>query len=268
MQLREVTFDGRRTRVWVGGEGQPLLLLHGAWGDAQSHWAGVWDALSERHLVVAPDFPGIADDTPWVPSTFDESAGWAEGVLGALGLPSAWVLGNSFGAAVAARLASREPRLCLGLVLVNGMPAPHLPGPLRAVGRRRPFRRGMEGLLGRLAYGQGAAERAFADSANIPPSIDRILAQRRPRQLLVTSRILLAADRSTGLPAVRTLLLWGVADTLSGSSVADARRLQQRLDDARLIEIADAGHLPQLEQPDAFVAGLLDFTGCPEFARP
>lgn len=261
MQRCELTVDGHRAGVWVGGEGQPLLLLHGAWGDAESHWSAVWGALSERHLVVAPDFPGIAYEAPWVPSSFDESARWAEGVLGALGLPSAWLLGNSFGAAVAARLASREPRLCLGLVLVNGMPPPHLPGLLRAVARRRPFRRGMEGLLGRVAYGPAAAERAFADSANIPPTIGRVLVQRRPRQLLVTSRVVLAADRPVGLPAVRTLLLWGSADRLSGSKIADARRLRRRLDDARLVEIAEAGHLPQVERPSAFVSELLTFTG-------
>lgn len=53
--------------VWTGGEGTPLLLLHGAWGGAQMHWSTVWDALTERCRVIAPDFPGLASESSSIP---------------------------------------------------------------------------------------------------------------------------------------------------------------------------------------------------------
>ena len=67
----EITVDGRPTFVWTGGAGDPLLLLHGAWAGAEVHWAPVWDRLAEEHRVVAPDFPGLAYDAPWVPPCVD-----------------------------------------------------------------------------------------------------------------------------------------------------------------------------------------------------
>ena len=37
----EVVVQGRPVTVWLGGKGEPLLLLHGAWGGAAIHWAPV-----------------------------------------------------------------------------------------------------------------------------------------------------------------------------------------------------------------------------------
>ena len=53
--------EGMSARVFVGGAGEPLLLVHGGWGGAEMHWASVWEPLAARFRVVAPDLPGIGD---------------------------------------------------------------------------------------------------------------------------------------------------------------------------------------------------------------
>ena len=133
----EITVDGRPTFVWTGGAGDPLLLLHGAWAGAEVHWAPVWDRLAEEHRVVAPDFPGLAYDAPWVPRSFGEAVRWVEQVLDAIDAPRAWIVGNSFGAALAARVASQSPARCLGLVLVDGGPPPAMPSGATPTAARR-----------------------------------------------------------------------------------------------------------------------------------
>ena len=103
----EISVDGRPTVVWTGGNGDALLLLHGAWAGAEAHWAPVWERLAEAHRVVAPDFPGLADDSAWVPRSFRQAVRWVEQALDGTDAPRAWIVGNSFGAALAARLASQ-----------------------------------------------------------------------------------------------------------------------------------------------------------------
>lgn len=245
--------------VWTGGEGTPLLLLHGAWGGAEMHWSTVWDALTERCRVIAPDFPGLGSESSSVPRLLDECVIWVEGVLDATRTPAAWIVGNSFGAAIAARVASRAPERCLGLVLVDGGPAPNLPGVARVLVQRWPIRPVLAGILRRNAYRPSILPRAFANPALAPPELSELLAQRRPHQFHVTTTIFLADNPSVTLPAVGSLVIWGAADRLPGSTVKTGQRIQASLPDARLTVIPDAGHLPQIEQPDRFVHAVFNF---------
>lgn len=104
--------------VWTGGRGEAVVLLHGAWSGARLHWGPVWDELAERFLVVAPDLPGLADETAAPTRSFDDTVAWIEQLLDAIGVQSAWMVGNSFGAAVAWRIAAQAPTRCRGLVVV------------------------------------------------------------------------------------------------------------------------------------------------------
>jgi pimeloyl-ACP methyl ester carboxylesterase len=248
----EVTVDGRPAYVWSGGEGDSLLLLHGAWAGAEVHWAPVWDRLAVKNRVVAPDFPGLAYDAPWVPCSFDDSTRWIEGVMDATDTKNAWIVGNSFGGALGSRLASRSPERCLGLVLVDGGPAPNMPGIIHSLVTRWPLRQAMEAIFRRSAYSASTLRRAFADPGRAPTELRELVTQRRPRQLLVVTEIFLAADPPVPPPQVRTLLVWGAEDHLLGSNVKVGRRRERSLPKAELAVIPGAGHLPQLEKPDEF----------------
>lgn len=54
---RRLQLDGVSTAVLEGGDGPPIVLLHGPSGYA-AHWMGVIPALVRDHRVVVPDLPG------------------------------------------------------------------------------------------------------------------------------------------------------------------------------------------------------------------
>src|SRR5262249_48648757 len=101
------------------GAGTPLLLIHGLGGDAHS-----WDAdvpeFARFHRVLRPDVRGFGDsDKPpgrYSPSLFARDL---EGLLAALAIPAAHVLGISMGGVIAQRLALECPQRVRSLILVS-----------------------------------------------------------------------------------------------------------------------------------------------------
>ncbi len=261
MKLQEVAVGAARARVWTGGDGEALLLLHGAWGGAELHWAPVWEALAARFRVIAPELPGVGDAAvPGLPS-FEAYAGWAAALLDALGVARAWCVGNSFGAAVAWRLAARLGPRCRGVVLVNGVPPPRVPRPLGALVGAAPIRRIFRALFRRINFSPGTLARAFADPARAPAGLGRVLAAPTTARLDLLLRVLAAGAPSEPRPSAPVLLAWGAADRLPGTAGARAaRRLQRALPGARLALLPSAGHCPQLERPLDFVAAIASFT--------
>jgi 2-hydroxy-6-oxonona-2,4-dienedioate hydrolase len=249
------TVQGHPTRVFSGGRGSPLLLVHGGWGGAHFHWSSVWERLARSHRVIAPDLPGLGDvDQPPRPSV-SAYAEWLEELLDGLGVAQAWAVGNSFGASVAWSLAARTPERCTGLTLVNGFAMPRTPAPLRVAGRTRFAHAVMERLLHRFVYTPAALRRAFADVSRVPPELHRIMTTEWRVIVPRYADVLVAGDGSP-TPPVKLHLLWGMADRLPGTTRSALRRLQRSLPDAELSAIANAGHFPQIEAPEAFVAAL------------
>ena len=247
--------QGQPARVFCGGSGSPLLLVHGGWGGAHFHWSSVWEQLARSHLVVAPDLPGLgAVDQPARPSVA-AYAEWLAELLDVLGVARAWAVGNSFGASVAWSLASRIPERCAGLTLVNGFRMPKTPAPLRVAGRTRFAHAVMESALHRFVYTPAALPRAFADVTLVPPELHHIMATEWSMIVPRYVDLLIAGDGSPN-PQVTPHLLWGMADRLPGTTRTALERLQRSLPEAELSAIARAGHFPQIEAPQAFVAAL------------
>ena len=124
IEARTFEIEGSPARVWIGGQGTPILLLHGRWGGASLQWGPVLAALSERALVIAPELPGIGEGSQGNPSGFAGYARWVVRVLDALHVSAACVTGNSFGGALAWEIAVQFPERCQRLVLVDGGPLP------------------------------------------------------------------------------------------------------------------------------------------------
>ena len=107
---------GTRLRYFAGGEGPPLLLVHG-YGGAAWNWAELAPLLPGRRLLI-PDLPGHGGSTA-LPAT-PTLAGFAD-VLARLceeeGLATVDVVGHSLGGVVGLRLAERRPQLVRRLVL-------------------------------------------------------------------------------------------------------------------------------------------------------
>jgi len=110
--------NGLRIHVQTCGEGDPLLLYSGIWGEVR-----LWELLLP-HLrgfrTIAFDPPGIGrSQMPATPLSMCALARFGTAVLDEFGIDSAHVLGVSFGGAVAQQMASSHPNRVRRLVLVS-----------------------------------------------------------------------------------------------------------------------------------------------------
>lgn len=103
----------------VAGDGPALLLIMGHTGTLDQWPLAVVNALARDHRVITYDHRGMGESSsPPGEWSIEQLAEDAAGLLDALGLPEADVLGWSMGGAVAVELALRHPRRVRKLVLV------------------------------------------------------------------------------------------------------------------------------------------------------
>lgn len=237
------------------GSGEPVLMIHGL-GYARWGWTWQVPALSQRFRTITFDNRGIGEsDTPEGPYTVAQMAGDTLGLLDALGVERAHVIGTSLGGFVAQHIAVHAPdrvaRLVLACTASGGpdmvpMPevtvrlieeAPTLPDEVR-------LRRFIE----------NGFTRAFADAR--PDVIERLMGFRRDTaQPLAAWMAQSAAGAAFDLAAragdivAETLVLTGVEDT-----VVDPKNsvvLADAIPGATLVEMP-GGHLFFVEEADRF----------------
>jgi len=122
-----ITVNGVRLSVHQGGGGAPLILLHGY---PQTHmcWARVAPGLARRFNVIVPDLRGYgdsdapADDPDHTVYSKREMARDIIGLMDALGIGRAAVLGHDRGARVAYRLALDHPGRIARLGIIEIVP--------------------------------------------------------------------------------------------------------------------------------------------------
>lgn len=261
VERRASAIKGREETYLRGGRGEALLLVHGGWGGAELHWSKVLSPLARHFDVIAPDLPGFCQLESAGPKSVADYADWLAALMTELGVAHAWVVGNSFGASVAASFASRFSARCLGLVMVNGFPMPRTPGPLLWLGERAPGRALLRRIVRHQAFSPRRVAEAFYDPRNVPPQLLASLgaSQNAPLERMVDAFVL--GGEVVSLASMRVLLLWGEDDHLKASRREAAMEIADRIERARLVFIPRAGHCPQLEQPDAFVRALCTFAG-------
>ncbi len=238
IELRNGTMT---TRVLVGGQGEPLLYIHGAGG---LMWDPFVEALAERYTVYAPEHPGSGQSTGLeeLRDIWDLVLYYND-LLDALELPSARVVGHSFGGMVAAELAANNPERVTQLVLIapiglwrDDTPIPDIAG----------------------IPGEKLVELVLADPNSplaaflIPPVDDPdALFQAAMRMASILHFIWPIPDKGLDRRIHRvqapTLLVWGKQDGLVPPVYAE--EFKSRLRQADIVLIDDAGHIPQLEQP-------------------
>jgi pimeloyl-ACP methyl ester carboxylesterase len=262
LEPRLETWRGARLRVFEGGAGPPVLLLHG-YGGAAWNFAAVARLLPGRRLIV-PDLPGHGGSAP-LPAAPTLSA-FADAVAPLLDGP-ADVVGHSLGAVVGLRLAARRPDLVENLMLAApaGLSSGTRTGEalVIAAGIVQPGRRAAHRV--ELVVASRFVRRLVFNRLEVS-SVDFLdeLAVRGFLQAPVlhtdvfsAGRALVADDPRRYLDGVAapTVVLLGARDALVPR--ADGLEYARRLG-ARLRVIADCGHLLIGERPDACARAILD----------
>lgn len=278
--LRRADLDGPVAYADFGGSGAPVVLVHGA-GGCHLNWLPAAPMLSRHARVLALDLAGFGR-TP--------KAGRSHGVesqrrlldrfLTEVVQEPAVVIGNSLGGLVALMEAAASPERVAGLVLVSAAQPPTKDSLPSGVQLMRCLAHMLPGVGELMLYLEGkrvGARGLFmdllsfgcADVSRVPPEVVEanvsLIADRMAKQpwghatsYLEVSRSLVAhmARRRRFDAWVRevrapTLLIHGTEDRLV--SVAASRRLTELRPDWRLVELADCGHVPQMEHAARFV---------------
>ncbi len=243
------------------GDGRPLVLLHAGVAD-RTMWREHLEPLAAAgYRVLAPDLPEFGEAPP--PET--ESAPWNDVLetMDALGIADAALVGNSFGGAVALRVALVAPDRVRALVLISAVP-PDLEEPSAALQAAWDAE---NAALEREDI--EAAVQAVVDAWTLPdaPAHLRDRVADMQRRALTTQ---LAAGEIPQAPdpletersaladiAVPTLVVAGEHDM---SDFRDgAERMARELPNATHAAIPGAGHLAPLETPAVFRQMLLEF---------
>ncbi len=226
------------------GTGRPALILHGGGGPATV--AGLATHLARTTRAITPTHPGWnGTDRPDRLTGIDDLALAYLHHLRALGLRDVLVVGSSLGGWTAAEMAVRDTAgIITGLVLIDAVGVHVESEPIRDF-----FTLDARGVA---EYAWHDSARYYRDPALIPP--EQIAVQQAN---MATMRILVSDPymhdpkllRRLRHVDVPTLLLWGESDRIVtpayGAAYASA------FGDGRLQVIPEAGHLPQMEQPEA-----------------
>lgn len=118
-----VTPVGKTTIAWYErGQGAPLVMLTGT-GSTMAEWdPALLRLLAHRHRLVLFDYPGVGMSGAWHGRSFDSLADATAGLMKAIHLPRADVLGWSMGGFVAQRLAIDHPARVSHLILAGTNP--------------------------------------------------------------------------------------------------------------------------------------------------
>ncbi len=263
MTEKTLQVGGHRIHYLDGGNGEPVILLHGIFAE-KDHWVDFSRQLTSSHRVIAPDLPGFGESDRLA----DQKYGYMEQTqrlkdfMDASGIGRAHLAGNSMGGTIAALFALRYPERVASVAFIG---APH--------GLRTPKPSKMDALIeaGKsplVAYDAAQFEAmmsmvfekkpflpypilhaAQADALRMASSNLRLWNDQRKDRYLLDERI---GDLRTPI-----LAIWGSEDRLFDVSGVDV--LNSRLKNLQAEVLSGIGHLPMMEAPKKTALRYLDF---------
>jgi pimeloyl-ACP methyl ester carboxylesterase len=263
LPVAESRYDaaGISTAVQEGGEGPPIVLLHGP-GEFAAKWMRVLPEMVRTHRVIAPDLPGHGATAAPGERPAEQLIEWLDELIERTCPSPPALVGHVLGGAIAARYAVEHSDRLNHLVLVDAL----------GLGRFRPAPRFALAMIGfQIRPSERSYDRFMRQCSS---DLDRLRAQmgdrwepfvaynldraRSPRAKEV-GRLM----RTVGLPripasdltriAVPTSLIWGRHDLANRPRVAEAASARYGWP---LQVIEDCADDPPRDQPEAFMRAL------------
>lgn len=255
---KEVVAGTIKTTYLCCGEGEPVVLLHGAGAGAVT-WSKSIALLSQYFHVIAPDIVGYGEsDKPDAPYDRHYFASWLKQFLSALHIDKAHIVGLSQGGAIALQFVLEYPDMVDKLVLVNAGGLGAKPSLLPFLGML--WLNSMPSSLAYRFYSRFLlSDRGKRDKAHGGYSVAVLKSEGGKNAFFQGKGAAVSAIPESQLRDIHheTLIMWGEEDKLFPAPCGE--KAAQIMPNAKWCPIAGAGHLPLMEQTKVFNNALLEF---------
>jgi pimeloyl-ACP methyl ester carboxylesterase len=244
----EITINGVKTNYTVLGQGQPLLILHG-WGSNSERWLEVAEPLSKKFKVIIPDIPGFGKSEvlqePW---NLNKYVSWADEFVRQLKLGDFYLLGHSFGGALASKISIKHAQEIKKLFLVSA-----------ACIRRKTNKKGISARIAKVVkiFSFLPFYTFFRKAVYkfIIRRSDYVYVEGIMKQTYLN---VISDDLSFHLPFIKvpTVIIWGDKDEMT--PIEDARLINEKIRNSKLVVITGAGHDLNRKQPEIVAQDVLN----------
>ena len=241
----------------IHGEGQPLVFIHGL-GSSTQDWEPQVAEFAKSFKVITFDLRGHGQsDKPAGPYTLSQYSDDLAGLLQALGIASAHIVGISLGGGIAFQFAIDHPTQVKTMTIVNSAPTLGDPAQVKPEIDRRV---GIVQQMGMRAMGQALAPNLFPkpEHAALRESFVESWAQNDPQAYIEATRSMLDWNVIAQLGAIKCPSLIIAADQ-DYSPVAVKEAYIKLMPNAQLVVIPDSHHATPIERPAEFNAALAKF---------
>ena len=251
-QFRDIR--GQKIEVFEQGSGAPLLFLHPARG--LDGCEAFLKALAENYRVIAPSHPGFGhSEAPYWMNSVEDLAYYYLDFIDAFGLDRLTLAGSSFGGWIAASVAIKLQKRLDGLVLIDPVGIKISDRETRDIADVFAMKRA--DVMAAMFH---EPKKGAFDIANLPDEALTIIARHRESEgLYGWSPYMHDPKLKSRLHRIDapTLVLAGLSDKITKPKYAKA--FAGEIPGAKFETIADAGHLPMIEQPEACAKAALSF---------
>jgi len=255
------TVYGAKIHYLEAGSGPAVILIHGLGGNT-TNWTPTIAPLAQKYRVLVPDQIGFGkSDKPMLNYRVGTLVDFLDGFYKQVGIQKASLVGNSLGGFAAAAYAIAHPEKVDKLILVDAAGFSVTGGidPKVRDGLNPSTRQQIRDLMGLVFYNK---EQFTSDAVVDAFLTSRVTAGDQytiQRFIDSVSRSEDVLDGKLGAVKHPTLIIWGREDGLT--PLALGQRFNKEISGSQLFIIEKCGHVPQLEKPAEFNAGLLKFLG-------
>ena len=247
--------NGEKLAYVDEGDGPALLFIHSL-GANSYMWREQIAALKDRFRCIAFDCRGHGGSSYEGEFTVPDAAADIKAGLDALGIETCHMLGLSMGGMIALDINARWPGLARSLIIADSFARPRDGAEDRIYATQEAV-----AYLSMKEFGnQYAGDRlmpttAFDKLDELADAIAKVPA----KAYVDTVRAIFTADYTDALGKVTapTLVLIGADD--DATPLPESEFMVERIEGAALQTIPSAGHLSNIDQPDAFNAAIAEF---------
>ena len=242
--------DGVDIYYTTRGDGPALLLTHG-YSATSAMWEGQLEAFSDRFTVIAWDMRGHGSSgSPRDDAAYSEALTVEDmaAILDHLGFEEAVIGGLSLGGYMSLAFHATFPQRVRALLIIDCGPGYRKDEPRQAWNEMALQRAADIEARGLAALGDGSAERTTAVHTD-------------PMGLVYAARHMLTQEDARvleSLPDIKVPALV-VAGAEDAPFLAATDYMAAKIQDAEKLIVANAGHAVNIDQPDAFNAGVRKF---------